>query len=209
MAFYSFPQEFQCCLAITALRDEAFQDFPLMIHGPPKRVRSPLIFTNTSSRCHCQCVPDRIRSTRLRRISTANIGPNLFHQNRTVSWLMSMPHSCRSIFHIPQRERKPQIHHNSQAYDLGARLKVTKGGTFCHPATLITRPARLKKSFSDSARKRNSCGSLSYTATCDWLGQRSYFQGEFHEKQNAHCDTDYNFCNCDSHSRFRARRRLR
>ena len=25
----------------------------------------------------------------------ANIGPNLFHQNRTVSWLISMPRSCR------------------------------------------------------------------------------------------------------------------
>jgi hypothetical protein len=29
----------------------------------------------------------------LRRISPANIGPNLFHQSRTVSWRMSMPRS--------------------------------------------------------------------------------------------------------------------
>ena len=36
----------------------------------------------------------RILSTRLRRISAANIGPNLFHQKRTVSWLISMPRSC-------------------------------------------------------------------------------------------------------------------
>src|SRR6202051_2429135 len=28
------------------------------------------------------------------RISAANIGPNLFHQNRTVSWLMSIPRSA-------------------------------------------------------------------------------------------------------------------
>ena len=88
----------------------------------------------------------------------------------------------QKIFYIPQRERKPYIHHHSQADVLRARLEVTKGGTFCHPATLISRPARLKKSSADSARKRNSGGSLSYTATCDWLGQRSYFQGEFHEK---------------------------
>src|SRR5271165_1714465 len=32
---------------------------------------------------------------RLLRISAANIGPNRFHQNRTVSWLMSIPRSAR------------------------------------------------------------------------------------------------------------------
>ena len=29
------------------------------------------------------------------RISAANIGPNRFHQNRTVSWLMSIPRSAK------------------------------------------------------------------------------------------------------------------
>jgi Flavodoxin-like fold len=32
-------------------------------------------------------------ATRLFRISAAKMGPNLFHQNRTVSWLMSLPRS--------------------------------------------------------------------------------------------------------------------
>src|SRR5271157_3920265 len=32
--------------------------------------------------------------TRLFRISAANIGPNRFHQNRTVSWLRSIPRSA-------------------------------------------------------------------------------------------------------------------
>ena len=58
----------------------------------------------------------------------------------------------QKILHIPQRERKPHVHHNGQADDLWARLKVPKGGTFCHPATLISRPARLKQVSSDSAR---------------------------------------------------------
>ena len=31
---------------------------------------------------------------RFLRISAANIGPNLCHQNRTVSWLTSIPRSC-------------------------------------------------------------------------------------------------------------------
>src|SRR5450755_3432706 len=35
-------------------------------------------------------------ATRLFRISAANIGPNRFHQNRTVSWLMSIPRSANT-----------------------------------------------------------------------------------------------------------------
>ena len=34
-------------------------------------------------------------ATRFLRISAANIGRNRFHQNRTVSWLMSIPRSAR------------------------------------------------------------------------------------------------------------------
>src|SRR5208337_4886981 len=34
-------------------------------------------------------------AARLLRVSAANIGPNRFHQNRTVSWLMSIPRSAR------------------------------------------------------------------------------------------------------------------
>src|SRR5208337_2410952 len=34
-------------------------------------------------------------ATRFFRISAAKIGPNRFHQNRTVSWLMSIPRSAR------------------------------------------------------------------------------------------------------------------
>ena len=37
---------------------------------------------------------ERSPSTRRFRISEANIGPNRFHQKRTVSWQMSMPRSC-------------------------------------------------------------------------------------------------------------------
>jgi hypothetical protein len=94
MAFHGLPEEFQGCLAITALCDKAFQDFPFVIHSPLKVVVSPLIFRNTSSKCHCQFEYARIWLTLFVRISAANNGPNLFHQNRTVSWLMSMLRSC-------------------------------------------------------------------------------------------------------------------
>ena len=36
----------------------------------------------------------RMCATRRLRILAANIGPNRFHQNRTVSWLMSIPRSA-------------------------------------------------------------------------------------------------------------------
>jgi hypothetical protein len=42
MSSSGFPEEFQGCLAITALRDKAFQDFPLMVNGPPEVVRRAL-----------------------------------------------------------------------------------------------------------------------------------------------------------------------
>jgi hypothetical protein len=86
--FHRFPEEFQCRFAIAALCNEAFQKLASMIN------RTPLIFTKTSSKCHCQFEYARIRLTRFRRISAANIKPNLFHQYRSVSWLMPMPGSC-------------------------------------------------------------------------------------------------------------------
>src|SRR4029077_9193931 len=62
--------------------------------------------TNIATLAHCDAVRrghplhqrhwgNRHRCvTRLFRISAAHIGPNRFHQNRTVSWLMSIPRSA-------------------------------------------------------------------------------------------------------------------
>src|SRR5271156_4104396 len=62
--------------------------------------------TNIATLAHCDAVrrghplhqrhwmKPRICATRFFRISAANIGPNRFHQNRTVSWLMSIPRSA-------------------------------------------------------------------------------------------------------------------
>ena len=48
-------------------------------------------------------------ATRLLRISAANIGPNRFHQNRTVSWLTSIPRSAK-ILDIAKRQRVFHVH---------------------------------------------------------------------------------------------------
>ena len=57
------------------------------------------------------------------------------------------------VLHIPKRKRETDVHHYRQANDLRARFKVTKGRTFCHPARLRDRPARLNQFSSDSARQ--------------------------------------------------------
>ena len=62
----------------------------------------------------------------------------------------------QKIFYIPQRERKPYIHHHSQADVLRARLEVTKGGTFCLPESLRDRHARLKNITSDRAHQTST-----------------------------------------------------
>ncbi len=57
----------------------------------------------------------------------------------------------QKVLDIPERKRKPDIHHHRQADDLGARLEVAKGAVFCHPATLIARPTLLNRFCTDSA----------------------------------------------------------
>jgi hypothetical protein len=81
----------------------------------------------------------------------------------------------QKILHIPQRERKQHIHHSGQADDLWARLEVTKGGTFCHPVTLIARPARLKQVSSDSAAPGHPNQPWRVSAMCRRYSARSVF----------------------------------
>jgi hypothetical protein len=57
----------------------------------------------------------------------------------------------QQILDIPKRKREADVHHHGQADDLRARLEGAKSAAFCHPATLIPRPARLNKFSSDSA----------------------------------------------------------
>jgi hypothetical protein len=155
MAFHGFPEEFQGSLPITALRDKAFQDFPLVIHGPPTIVRLAVDLHEhliqmplpMCSRPH-SINPSAADLSGKHRAKSVPPKPNRLMAKVDATFM-------QKIFYIPQRERKPHIHHNGQADDLWARLEVTKGETFCHPERLGGRPARLKKSSSDSARDRD------------------------------------------------------
>ncbi len=52
---------------------------------------------------------------------------------------------------LTKRKWKPNINHDGQTDDLGARLEVAKGDAFCYPRTLTSRPARLNRFCSYSA----------------------------------------------------------
>jgi hypothetical protein len=63
-----------------------------MVHRTPEVVLDAIDPHEPSSRCQRQR-DDRSWPARFCRISAANIDPNLCHQKRTVSWLISFPRS--------------------------------------------------------------------------------------------------------------------
>ena len=81
-------------LSCHAASHKAFEHFALVVDGPPQVMLLAVDLHENLVQVPPQWL-DRIPETRRFRISAANIGPNLFHQNLTVSWLMSMPRSCR------------------------------------------------------------------------------------------------------------------
>jgi hypothetical protein len=66
------------------------------------------------------------RATRLLRISAAKIGPNRFHQNRTVSWLISMPTLGQQTLDVAQRRRISHVHHHDQTDDLRRAIEIAE-----------------------------------------------------------------------------------
>lgn len=57
----------------------------------------------------------------------------------------------QKILNIAKRKLKPNIHHDGQTDDLGARFQVAKRAAFCYPKTLNARSTRLNKFSSYSA----------------------------------------------------------
>lgn len=117
----------------------------------PSDTALPSIFTKTSRGYHCQFEWARIPSTRFRRMSLTNIGPNLFHQNLMVSRRTSMPRSAAS----PRRsggKAKTDVRHRRQPDDLWRRLEIAKRVWFRHRKGPAGHPARLKPISSDRAK---------------------------------------------------------
>jgi hypothetical protein len=79
-----FLEEFQYGLLVARLRHKAFEHLTFVIDGPPKIV--PLAVDPLEHLVKMPAPAARSQpSTRRLRISNANKGPNLCHQNRTVS----------------------------------------------------------------------------------------------------------------------------
>ena len=76
-----FLQEFQSCLLVACLCHEAFEHLSFGVDGSPKIV---LLAVDLYEHLVQRQRLDRAQETRRFWISGANIGPNWFHQNRTV-----------------------------------------------------------------------------------------------------------------------------
>ena len=63
-------------------------------------------------------------ATRLLRISAVDIGPNRFHQNRTVSTADVDPALRQEILDIAQRQRVSHIHHHHQTNDFWRAVEI-------------------------------------------------------------------------------------
>jgi hypothetical protein len=154
IAFLGFPLKFECCLAITALCDDAFEDVSFVIHSPPKIVRLAvnlheyLVQVPLPIRI-CAHLADPFLADLCGKQRAKSVPPK---PNRLMADVDAT--FVQKILHVPKRQRETDIHHQGQTDDLGARLEAAKRAAFCHPATLISHPARLNRFCSDSASLR-------------------------------------------------------
>ena len=111
--------------------------------------------TKTSSKCQRHCIWARVDTDRFFLISAANIGPNLFHQARTVSWQMSMPRSLSRSSTCRNERGEADIHHHCKADNLGRGLEITEWVS--HPLTLRKSLSALKQFCSDKALRLSRC----------------------------------------------------
>ena len=69
----------------------------------------------------------RIRSTRLRRSSAANIGPTRFHQSHTFFAADLDTAFMQQVLHVAKRQRETNVEHHCQADDVWGCLEVAQG----------------------------------------------------------------------------------
>ena len=91
MAFQRLPQECQSRSFVALFRTVALENLALAIDRAPQAMPLAIALYEHRIKMPAPVTKARMRDTRSRRISDANIGPNRFHQSRTVSWQISMP----------------------------------------------------------------------------------------------------------------------
>ena len=102
--------------------DHSLQDLALMVDCAPQIAELAVDLHE-----HLIQVPAPLRiadmcATRRLRISAANIGPNRFHQNRTVSW----PALGQQILDVAQRQRVSHVHHHDQTDNLWRAVEISE-----------------------------------------------------------------------------------
>ena len=90
MTLQDLLEESQSRRFVTLFGDVAFQNLALVIN---RSLQLSVDLHEDLVDVPAPVFEGRMRDTRWRRISPASIGPNLFHQYRTVSWHMSIPRS--------------------------------------------------------------------------------------------------------------------
>jgi hypothetical protein len=112
--------------------DEAFQDVPIVIHGPPKIVR-------LAGNLHeylvqvplpigiCAHLADPFLADLCGKQRAKSVPPK---PNRFVAYVD--PALVQQVLDIAERKWKSNVYHHRQPDGLGAAVKVAKEGTSCH-----------------------------------------------------------------------------
>ena len=108
---------------IPVYMQEHYPDIP---NSKPYPLEEVIEFVYSMSRCQRRWL-DFMPSMRRLRISAANIGPNLSHQNRTVSWPISTPRSCRRSSTLRGESGKRTYIITARRMISGLVLKYLKG----------------------------------------------------------------------------------
>ncbi len=121
---HQFPEEFQCCGFVSALRDDCFQHFTLMIHRAPE-IMSLAIHLHK----YLVHVPFPFREcAQLLNPLSSDLGGK--HRPEPVPPVADgfMAHVdttlVKEIFDIPQGKWKPDVQHHRKADDLRTGLEI-------------------------------------------------------------------------------------
>ncbi len=149
VTLHGFSEEFQCCFAIPALRDIAFQHLALVIHGTPKVMRLAI---NLHKHLIQMPLPVRV-CAHLVNSFTADFSGE--HRAKSVPpetncFVADVDAALmQKIFYVSQRQRKANIQHDGEADNLRAAVEIFEWVFFNHEDRLRKRPARLNSNPSD------------------------------------------------------------
>ena len=139
-------------------------------HVPPRRVTIPRTLSCVAI-ARSDLAPSARMSATTLTMSAANIGPNLSHQNRTVSWQIYMQRTCRRSSSLRRDSGNRKYIFTARRMTSGFVLRQRVGEQLCILGKVAARLSRLKPSSSDNTDFRAgvnpaSRGSLGAETVC-------------------------------------------